>query len=225
MGVALVSEVSVSHLLNRIKFPSPRKQDKTPLMVEFPVNPDTAPYLVSSSGGLLWVEESMKPTPEMWPREGAPDTIVRVAVRPDVSIGISGFFREVLAAVEAKALDLSWGSVQDYTEEGIEEAIAYVSHYDLGGLCLLYPPAYQVRDPTSTEPPPLPLKDIALRHNMLPQPCSWMPRHAAVVVPKDREFLGSIGFLGRKGVVIMVHNAARGIAIASRRPSPTGGRP
>jgi hypothetical protein len=210
----LVEEALMSNLLSRLRLV--RHQKQVPVYMEFAVNPDTAPYLVTSSKGLVWVEASMDPEPDLWPRE-KPEHIVRVAVRPDVSPGPSGFYREVVEAVLARGQKSDWGNVLDYTEEGVEAAIEHVAHYEFGDLCLLYPPSSRMETPLDDAELPLPLKEIALRHELLPQPCSWMPDYSAAVVPKEREFLGAIGFHGRKGVVVLVHNAARGMALAVRR--------
>jgi len=211
--LALVQEKDMSYLLSRLPLPHVKQKGKIPLMMEFPVNEETAPYLVTSMTGMVWIESPMDPSPEMWAQD-APDTVVRVAVRPD-AYQAGRFFKEVFEHVEQAGESRNWGNAHDYTEGGVLAAIEHVSHYDLGDLCLLYPPEHLYRP---LDEPPLQLKEIAFEHECLPQPCSWMPLYSAAVVPKDREYLGSIGGFGRNGVVVIVHNAARGIAIASRRP-------
>jgi hypothetical protein len=210
----------MSNLLTRMKVPNPRggPKAKIPVMMEFAVNSETAPYLVTSSEAMTWIEEAMDPTPELWPRE-APDSVVRVAVRPDVSGGPGGFYSEVIEQVTTEGQARQWGNIHDYTEDGVLAAINHVRHYEMGDLCLLFPPESRMDTPLDDNPP-LPLNEIALQHECLPQPCSWMPDYSAAVVPKDRDFLGSIGFFGRKGAVVIVHNAARALAIAHRPPDP-----
>lgn len=205
--VAGSAEEDMSNLLHRLRIPGPARGQKTPVMLEFPVNPDTAPFLVSSSKSVVWIDQAMEPSPEMWPADGAPGDIVRVAVRVDEN-KLGDYFHEVVQAVAEKGLASEWGNIHDYSEDGVVAAIEHVEHYDLGTLCLLY----NTGD--------LNLKVLALDHECLPQPSSWLPPGMAVVVPKEREFVGSIGTVGRgrKGVVVVVHNAARGMAIATASP-------
>ena len=209
----------MSSLLRPLR--QPQQSGRIPLMLEFAVSPETAPYLVSSSKGMAWVEAAMQPTSELWSAD-IPEHVVRVAVRPDVS---ASFFNEVFIQVEAKGRELGWGNVHDYTEKGVLAAIEHVRGYDLGDLCLLYPleSSHATTTIESMENDVLPMREFSLDHGCLPQPCSWLTNYSAVVVPKSREFVGTIGYLGRKGTAVVVHNAARGIGIASRLPRPSGG--
>jgi len=182
---------------------------KVPVMLEMAVSPETAPYLVTSSRSIVWIDKPMDPTLEMW-GSSPPEHIVRVAVRPDLKGRTGEFFRELIEAVIAMGEKTEWGNVHPFTEDGIHAAVEHVEFYELGELCLLIP-----RDESEYE---LPLKDIALDLKLLPQVCSWLPPDCAVVVPKDRSFVGLMGMLGRRGSVALVHNASRAIAVA-RRPA------
>jgi len=190
----------MSHLLRVIRFNTKSSQEggKIPLMMEFSVNPSTGPYLVSSSASVLWVPEAH------------PGDVVRAAVRPEKSNAaiIGSFFLEVMDAVEAMGRHSEWGNTHPFTENGVQRAVEHVKFYDQGELCLLIP-----RIESS-----LPLKDIAMNLGCLPQPCSWVPGDCAIVVPKDRDFVGFLGVLGHKGLVAVVHNASRGMAIARGTP-------
>jgi hypothetical protein len=116
------------------------------------------------------------------------------------------FFWEILEAVRAKGVELEWGNVHEYDEAGIRDAVDHVMYYDLGETCLLIP--------SKLEEGGLPLREMALDLGCLPQPCTWLPANCAVAVPKNREFVGMLGLLGRMGSVALVHNAARAIGIA-----------
>lgn len=194
----------MSNLLHVTRF---RSKGDFPLMVEMEVSTETAPYLVTSTKSFTWVEAPMTPTQEMWP-DRQPDKVVRVAVRPDL-VGSSGpLFSQILDVVGERGGHAKWGNVHPFTEEGVLRAFEHVSFYGLGDLCLLIP----------QEETTLPLKEIAIGRGLLPQPCSWMPPECAVVVPKDRTFVGVLGRLGRGGSVAVVHNASRAIAIARGAP-------
>jgi hypothetical protein len=190
----------VSNLLKVNRLPVRRDN---PLLMEFEVQPKTAPYLVTSTKSVMWISEPMAATPELWP-QGTPENVVRVAVRPGLTRSLGDFFWEVTQVVENTGRELEWGNVHPFTEEGIALAVDHVAYYELGDLCLLIP-----RDESS-----LPLKDIAMDLGLLPQPCSWLPADTALVVPKNREYVGFLGLLGRKGAVGLVHNAARSIGVA-----------
>lgn len=172
-------------------------------MVEMEVSSETAPYLVTSTTSLAWVDSPMDPTQEMWP-DRTPDTVVRVAVRPDL-VGPPGpLFAQILDVVGERGGNSRWGNVHPFTEDGVISSFEHVNFYGLGDLCLLVP----------NEETSIPLRGIASDRGLLPQPCSWMPPECAVVVPKDRTFVGVLGRLGRGGSVAVVHNASRAIAIA-----------
>jgi hypothetical protein len=203
----------MSNLLSFTRVPSKRNH---PMASEFAVSPDTAPYLVTSTKALAWIPEPMEPTPELWhPR--LPDHVVRVAVRPDIGRGAGFFYWEVIHAVAEMGVSAEWGNVHPFTEEGIHLAKEHVESYGLSDLCLLMPsPA--VGDPEEK----LPLRDIALDQGLLPQPCSWLPLECVVIVPKNREFVGILGMLGRQGSMALVHNPSRAIGIAAS-PESLGG--
>lgn len=189
----------VSNLIWVTRLPTRRDN---PLLLEFQVQPETAPYLVTSTKSVVWIDEPMPATPDLWPN-GVPDHVVRVAVRPDLRRNLGQFFWEVTQVVENTGRRLEWGNVHPFTEGGIGDAAEHVAGYDLGELCLLIP-----RDESK-----LLLKDIALDLGLLPQPCSWLQDGCAIVVPKNREYVGMLGLMGRQGSVGLVHNAARAMAV------------
>jgi len=201
--VAIVVEVVMSNLLQVSQIPT---RGKVPLMLEIQVVPETAPYLVSSTTEVVWIPESMAATPELWPR-GVPDHIVRVAVREGGQRGYGPFFLEVLEAVRDRGVKSEWGNVHPLTEEGIQKAVDHIGFYELGETCLLIP--FKADEKVT-----LPLRDIAADLGCLPQPTRWLPGNCVVAVPKNREYLGMVGILGRKGFVVVVHNAARAMGIA-----------
>ena len=177
-----------------IKPPASAK-NVTPLYLEFHVDAATSPSLVSSSRDLVWV------TDEQMDEAGR----IRAAVR---SMGKEPdeFNRDVLSAIEVLARTAEWGNVQPHTRAGVAQAVAHVQTYGLGDLEIL------ALDET---------KKIYQGHGPSVIQCSWLPSAVALVVPKERDFLGVLGQVGKDLVVVLVHNAARGIAIYGKAPAST----
>jgi hypothetical protein len=198
----------MSNLLQLTRLPTKREQAA---MSEFAVSADTAPYLVTSTKGLVWVPEPMEPTPELWGTR-LPEHVVRVAVRLDLVRNMGSFYWEVVQAVAEMGKVAEWGSVHPFSEEGIHLAEEHVASYGMEDLCLLTP----------SDAGDLPLKDIALDMGLLPQPCSWLQAGCVVVVPKNREYVGMLGLLGRQGSMGLIHNASRAIGIAASSESLGG---
>ena len=169
-----------------------KEKPKTPLIMEYPVHADTAPYLVTSSTGTLWVEE---------PHPGG---VVKAAVR-QVAPGILS--AEILAAVIKRGLQDQWGSVHFFTEKGLRAAIAHVESYDLTDLVVLV-------QRESAAAYPKWLKATLAELDILPKTAVWVPPGSAVVIPRDRTLVGAMVHVDAKSVTAVVHNAARGIGIA-----------
>jgi len=211
----------MSHLLvvQRINSKAMQRKGNLPLMLEFAVTEETAPFLVSSTSSVMWVNEAH------------PGNVVKAAVR---DMKISAFFAEIIEAVASMGSEMQWGNVHPLTLEGLQRAVAHVEFYELGPLELLTPRAHQ---PGSTPLPdeddedegeptekvkrvdPVDLMPVELRPIIeatgLPfRPSSWVPDNTIVVVPKDRAYVGVVSKVTGKKIAGVVHNAARGIAIA-----------
>jgi hypothetical protein len=165
-------------------------QGKVPLILEFKVNPQTAPYLVSSSTGMLWIEEAH------------PGEIVKAAVRNTDQPG--ALFWEVVSNVRARGLKHEWGNVQPYSEEGLRAAIAHVEEYEMGDIIVLAPMKKGKAGPEWAKPTKIGLPV---------RPCSWMKDKTLVVVPADLAYVGVLVHLTSTKVAIAVHNPSRSIAI------------
>lgn len=162
-------------------------QDKRLLMVEYQVASETAPYLVSSTRSVVWVE---KPHP---------GDLVRAAVR-EVTEDV--IFAELVEAVVEMGRERSWGNVQPLSTEGIRLAVEHVLYYELGPVDLLIP-----RNADGVQALIEPL-------GMGFQPSSWVPPQSVVVVPKDRTYLGFFSKVMPRMLCAIVHNASRGMAVA-----------
>lgn len=177
--------------------PGRRTQQGTPLMMEFPVNPDLSPFLVSSTKATLWVQG----------RTGK----VRAAVRDVPELG--SYFREVIDALKTEGRRRDWGSVHPLTPEGILKAITHVKSYDLVELEILVNPKInwgEINPEWAVTESDIPL--VLYGHNI--QPAPWMPLNTVLVVPKDRDYVGFILLFDEK-IVSVVHNGPRGVGIAT----------
>lgn len=200
----------MSHLLHLSRLKSKAVQrGATPLILEYQVSADTAPYLVSSSSSVLWIHEPLS------------DDIVRAAVRP---IQPGAFFTEVIEAVAAMGRQAEWGNVHPLTREGIRHAIEHVAFYDLNDLELLVPrlqPVPSQEDAEDEAPGPVNglIRPLVEDLGLPLRPSSWLPSDCVVVVPKDRAYVGTVSQVTPKSLAGVVHNAARGIGIAWGLPS------
>lgn len=167
-----------------------RKPGKLPLMMEFPVNAQLVPILVSSTRSTIWLDRLHK-------------NKVRAAMRDVPDDGL--FFREVLDAVEEKSLKEGWGSVLPMTEEGLREAMDHLRYYDIKDMEILAHPNFDWGEHLGLVHP-ISLYDAPVRE------ADWMPLNKLAVVPMNREYLG---FVIRDGgsLTSVTHNAARGIGL------------
>jgi len=221
----------MSHLLvvARLKSKAMQRKTNVPLMLEYKVAPETAPYLVTSSSSVMWINEPH------------PGEIVKAAVR---QMSISEFFAEVIEATVAMGRQQQWGNVHPLTVEGLRAAVEHIEFYELGPVELLTPRAHQPGEAAEetdavneTDPdddagePTEAIKRVEAVDLMPPElrplieelglpfrPSSWVPEGTIVVVPKDRTFVGVVNRVTTKKLAGVVHNAARGIAIVQGTP-------
>jgi hypothetical protein len=100
-----------------------RKGKVAPQLMEFQVNPELAPFLVSSTRSVVWVEHTSK------------SETVRAAVRK-----IQGIQVDIVAAVAEAGRDLAWGNVQDLTTEGVLACVEHLNYFGLDELEILVAP-------------------------------------------------------------------------------------
>jgi len=171
------------------------KKGMTPLILEFYVDPQTAPYLVSASRGVLWIND---PFPGNTP-------FIKAAVRNGVLPG--DIFREAAKAIFSKSMEMKWGSAQPFTKDGLDAALGYVSSYSVGSSDVLVSSGSRL--PGGQFPDWI--KDREIGENL--RLAEWVPSNCAVVVPSDRSFLGMLVHLSPLSTAMVVHNAARGFAM------------
>lgn len=199
----------MSNLLGILRFRPGAAMDgkkRTPIIMEIPVIPDTAPYLVTSTTGVMWIEEPH------------PGNIIKAAVRVAPPADI---FRAMLEAVIERGRQDDWGNVHFFTPTGLTAAIEHVRSYNLGELEVLIPRSrtdIKLKDRKTAQ------KAISLKVKPewlhpaaigLPiRPTSWLPDDCAVVLPRDRDFVGVLGHVSPRDLFAVAHNPSRGIGIA-----------
>ena len=85
-----------------------------PVMMEFEVNPDLAPYLVSSTRSVLWVPHASQ--------TGA----IRAAVRKR-----QGLEAELIAAIVNMGQEAEWGNIHALSTEGVAKCVDHLHYYGL----------------------------------------------------------------------------------------------
>lgn len=111
----------MADLLKIIKF---NNLKKTPLLFEFKVKGELAPFLVTNSKSILWVD--------------APNDTVRAGVR--VNTRVKDFFMEVINELATVGDDAQWGNTHEFSPDGVREAISYLQGYEVGALEVLVHP-------------------------------------------------------------------------------------
>lgn len=183
--------------------PTRKKKGKAvPLIMEFAVNPDTGPFLVSSSRSVMWVN----------PHAGR----VRAGVRKIVP---GTLFNEAVAAVAKLGTEAEWGNVHPFTGAGLVNAIAHLRSYDLSEIEILINP----RTTLDAGFPPVMLSE-GREPTLLGFPlmyAEWLGLATIVVVPHERDFVGFLLQTDAAGTAVaVIHNASRGIGICRDAPRP-----
>lgn len=185
----------MSNLLQVTRFSKAQMpKSKVPLAIECEVSPETAPYLVTTSKGLAWVAT---------PTESVVRAAVRAKTHPD------HFFKDIVETVHSTGLEMGWGNVLPLSRKGMEAAIQHVEGYGFDDLEILVPTVANEQD-----------REVIGTSSKFDYPtktCSWLPGDLAVVVPKDRGFVGFVYRVTHSDIVGVVHNVARGLAIVSDR--------
>ena len=194
------------------------RQGKNFIAMELPVDQRTAPYLVSSANGLRWVPK-------------APQGVVQVTVRSFPDEDYTKIFREVVDEILRKSKELSWGLDFPLTSQGLSDAQDLVLWHGFEQQdCLCHPefewfqfiekewPELETSDPTyrmfeqwsaSVKEGEAPSGEL---FGMNLVSASWLPSDLLVILPSNREFVGSVGVLFGDDVVIHVHNPVRSLA-------------
>jgi hypothetical protein len=100
-----------------------------PAMVEFEVNPELAPYLVSSTRSVMWVLHASQAQ------------TVRAAVRKR-----QGLEAELVSAVVLMGERSEWGNVHSFTTDGVSACVEHLRYYGLEHLEMMVAPETDVSD-------------------------------------------------------------------------------
>jgi len=164
-----------------------------PLMMEFKVDPQLAPFLVSSSSSVMWVSSVSS--------EGN----IRAAVRRGVK-EVGFLFQEMVEAITSMGREAKWGNVHEFSTDGVKLAIQHVQSYDLTKVEIL------IHRNSLKE-----LFGKEMEFEGVPvQPVNWLKEGTAIVLPRDRSYVGVVSRFGGTSVLGVVHNASRGVGIATR---------
>jgi len=164
------------------------KQAKIPpRIMEIPVDPKSAPFLVSAREGA--------PYPLVWVHKANNREKIRACPRKDLTLRTK-IIEEIVRAGEEKEV----GNVHPLTAEGVQAALAYLKSYGFEDVEALV--AADVKE-TYLE-----------RMNTYVK--EWVPSGHMVFVPEDRSYVGDIGQMSTGHVVVVVHNPLRGIAVVKR---------
>lgn len=164
------------------------KQAKIPpRIMEVPVDPKSAPFLVSAREGA--------PFPLVWVHKANNREKIRACPRKDLTLRAK-IIEEVVRAGEEKEV----GNVHPLTAEGVQAAMAYLKSYSFDDVEALV--ASDVKE-TYLEGVNTYVKE-------------WVPSGHLVLVPADRSYVGDMGQMSTGHVVVVVHNPLRGIAVVKR---------
>lgn len=174
------------NLLDIVTLNPKGSKSQTLTLEDIQVNPELAPYLISSMRSVTWV-----------PRASQKNT-VRAGVRER-----PGIEAELVAAVIDMGTEMKWGNVHPLTTEGVQACLEHVATYlddPLEILCSAETDLDEVRIPEEVQQ----------------TAAKWIPTNCLVVVPVDRSYLGTLWVLGPNSVAALIHNVSRGMAVAWR---------
>jgi hypothetical protein len=161
---------------------SPKNDDKVRL-VEFTVNPETGPFLVSSYDSFLWVQAGKQ-------------SQIRAAVRAIPDTGVDGLLRDVVDVIADTSVRSQWESIFPLTTEGMKAARERLTSYDFEDHVAF---AGQGVDPTVLQ---------GVTHSTVP----WMREGQVLVVPSDPEFVGFL-VQSKGRFLAVVHNPSRTFSV------------
>jgi hypothetical protein len=106
-------------------------------------------------------------------------------------------FVQVVKEVLRKGILHNWGNHLVFSNEGLQEAVEYVTSFGIEELEVLVPVGFTLQSP----------KGVTLSES------PWVPSDRAVVVPVDRTYLGMLGTFGVGFYTVVLHNPSRGMAV------------
>lgn len=157
---------------------------KTPLFIEVPISEGLeGPFLVTSTRSQIWLDNKF------------PSGIVRSAI---LRAPKEFIFRSCLIQIKEKAQNLAWGSVHPTTLEGFSAAKQHLDYYGLGELEIYFGEGFD----QDVLPESVPAFEEV-----------WVPSGWAVLLPKDKGFVGTLVDFGQERISLVIHNASRGVGL------------
>lgn len=180
-----------------------------PHVMEWVVDPQTRPYLVSGTKHLKWLERSL---PGIEGKTG----VIRSIIHPTTSAGFDGMYMQVVEYIAHRGVHCEYGNVHPDTEEGLIRAAEHVLYFLEGPAEYPTNPAHTRIEVLTAESDPVATESIDVSGKTFPVTLvGWLPPRVALVVPEDRGFLGDLHLLGSEYFTVVVHNPARGLGIAA----------
>ena len=130
----------------------------------------------------------------LWVERSFPGGFLRVAVR---KADPNALFKDLVEAIATRGEESEWGNVVDASHRGMSKAIDHLHYYGFKDLELLHGKGFKPTDVVA-----IPASYV-----------EWMPEGWGVLLPKDRNYVGTTYDLGEGVVGVVVHNASRGVAI------------
>lgn len=157
---------------------------KMPLFIEVPIQEDLdGPFLVTSTKAQIWVMNKF------------PSGVLRSAI---LRAPREFLFRSCLEKIWQKALSEGWGSVHPPTSQGVRDAMGHLAYYGLHDVEIFFGEGFD----QDLLPEGLPsLEEV------------WVPAGWAVVLPRDKTFVGTLFDFGQERNSIVIHNASRGVGL------------
>ena len=154
-----------------------RKRGSTPLAVEFQVNSELHPYLVTAAGRskFIWLPRSR-------------DGMIRAAFR---NKGRSELYLDIVNEIRICSLEHEWGNVFPMSTTGLKDAQTRLGYYDFPEVDILVP----LGGISSIVP-----------EGVTQVECSWVPVGMAVLLPKNRGCLGFVADMDDGNFLSVVHN-------------------
>lgn len=176
------------------------------LLIEFPVNPATAPYLVSRATSKALT---------MWIPRASTNGNVRAAVRETT---LEELYSEVVEQVVSRGREEGWENTHPLTKEGIVQAVEYIRYYGFTDdeIEVLAHPKLPWGDIDPSWKVPDGEYMVLGVHGFRVQPAAWLGTDTVVIAPRNRAFLGVVMKFDA-GFVAVVHNPARGMAVATSK--------
>jgi hypothetical protein len=161
-----------------------KPHQKTPILLEVPIPENLeGPFLVTSSRSQIWIDEKF------------PSGFIRAAITKAPK---EFLFREAMLSIFKKSRELSWGSVNPATKEGVQDTLAHLAFYGLVDVQVYYGDGF----------------DLDLLPEGIPSSEEvWVPARWAVLLPKDKSFVGTLFDFGQDRNALVIHNAPRGVGL------------